>query len=508
MAELSIDLNFDNHPTLLKMHKSNAYIRGAIGPAGSAKTTYAVKDLIVRSLLQQPANQDKVRYTRWVVIRNTNKQLKRNTLETFKLAMGGLMNFCHVVESPNIMATWTMDLPDGTKIHSEWQFAAMDSEQALGDALGAEMTGVMIDEASEIPEEVVEIISTRIGRYPSGVRGQASWTGMVFTTNGPKESHWLYEWSLRKKPEWEMMERKMGRPYFELFEQPPALLRPKVPGADWQPNPEAENIQNLNDGYNYYYKMLGNSEDYIRAYVEGKFSPLKTGKVVFPEFRVPLHVIPRSVVHIPEGAPIYLSFDFGRTPVMLVGIVTKTGRIVITDEVMGEGMAVSTLFDGQCRPVLTQKYPRCVIAGAWGDPAGADKGQAVELSPFGVLRARKIPIEVPWDTRNKMEPRIEAVSRRLRTLDSEGKPLLQICDNCTFLIKALDDKYIYENVRGKTDVVMETPTKSHIGWVSDLADALQYMCLGYDAINGTDRTQADPRVKKRSGHGFVRRGHR
>lgn len=505
MAELEVDLNFDKHPTLLKMHQSNSYIRGAIGPAGSAKTTYAVKDLIIHSLMQAPASADKTRYTRWVVIRNTNKQLKRNTLETFKLAMGGLMNFCHVVSYPNIMATLELDLPDGTHVHSEWQFAAMDSEEALGDALGAEMTGVMIDEASEIPEDVVEIISTRIGRYPSGVRGAPSWTGMVFTTNGPKESHWLYEWSLKKKPEWEMMERKMGRPFFELFCQPPALLRPKNPGDEWEPNPLAENIHNLADGYNYYYKMLGNSEDYIRAYVEGKFSPLKTGKVVFPEFRVPLHVIPRKAVRLPDGAPIFLSFDFGRTPVMLIGIATKTGRIVITEEVMGEGMAISTLFDGYCRPVLKQSYSRAIIAGAWGDPAGADKGQAVELSPFGVLEQRKIPIKVPWDTKNKLTPRIEAVSRRLRTLDSEGKPMLQICDNCAFTIQALDDKYIYENVRGKTDVVMETPTKSHVGWVSDLMDALQYICLGYDALYSKSRTEQDPRVKGHKPRSIVRR---
>ncbi|PHM52084.1 hypothetical protein [Xenorhabdus sp. KK7.4] len=505
MARLEVDLSFDKHQTLLQMHRSSAYIRGVIGPAGSAKTTYAFKDLVIRSLIQLPANADRTRYTRWVVIRNTNKQLKRNTLETFKLAMGGLMNYCHVVESPNILATWQMDLPDGTRIHSEWQFAAMDSEAALGDALGAEMTGVMIDEASEIPEEIVEIISTRIGRYPSAVRGIPTWTGMLFTTNGPKESHWLYTWSLQKKPIWKKIEHEIGREYFELFKQPPALIRPKDSGGEWIPNPKAENIHNLADGYNYYYKMLGNSDDYIRAYVEGQFSPLKTGKVVFPEFRVPLHVISRNSVRIPDGAPVYLAFDFGRTPVMLIGIGTKTGRIVITDEVMGEAMAVSTLFDGYCRPVLLQKYSRNVIAGAWGDPAGADKGQAVELSPFGVLRQRKIPISVPWDTRNKMEPRIEAVSRRLRTLDSEGAPMLQICDNCVMTIKAIDDKYIYENIKGKTDAVMETPTKSHIGWVSDLMDALQYLCLGYDVVNGRSDNAPDERVKPRTRHHFVRR---
>ena len=52
-----------------------------------------------------------------------------------------------------------------------------------------------------------------------------------------------------------MMSERMGRPYFELFRQPPALLR--QPDGSWDPNPMAENIENLPGGYNYYYAMLG-----------------------------------------------------------------------------------------------------------------------------------------------------------------------------------------------------------------------------------------------------------
>lgn len=505
MADVSVDLNFDKHPTLLRMHRSNTYIRAVIGPAGSAKTTYAFKDLIVHSLLQTPA-ADGARYTRWVVVRNTNKQLKRNTLESFKLAMGGLMNYTRVVESPNIMATWAMALPDGTKVHAEFQFAAMDSEGALGDALGAEMTGVLVDEASEIEEKVIEIISTRIGRYPSGPRGKASWTGMVMTTNGPKENHWLFTWSTVGKPEWAQIERQTGRRYFELFEQPPALIRPRQPGDDWLPNPKAENIHNLTDGYNYYFKMLGNNDDYIKAYVEGKFSALKNGKVVFPEFVRKRHVIDSKLVRIdPEGVPLYLAFDFGRTPVCVVAITTRTGRLVIVREICGENMAISTLFDQSVRPTLRQAYPKCRVLGAWGDPAGADKGQNVELSPFGVLQQRGIEVSVPWDSRNKMEPRLEAVRRRLKTLDADGEAMLQISTDCPLIIRAFEETYIYENVRGQDDVVRELPTKSHIGWVSDLMDACQYLCLGFDTLYAGAGAK-DERIKPKKFKHFIRRG--
>lgn len=505
MPDISVDLDFDHHPTLLRMHRSTAYIRGVIGPAGSAKTTYTFKDLIVRSLLQEPASEDNTRYTRWVILRNTNKQLKRNTLETFKLAMGGLMNFTRVVESPNIMATWSMDMPDGTRIFSEWQFAAMDSAGALGDALGAEMTGVLADEVSELPEKVIEIIQTRIGRYPSGVRGTPTWTGMVFTTNGPKESHWLYNWSMVGKPDWKQYEQRAGRQYFELFSQPPALLRPREEGGEWLPNPEAENLQHLTDGYNYYYKMLGNSNDYITAYVEGKFSRLNNGKVVFPEFHMHRHVLPAGAVRIdPDGVPLFLSFDFGRSPVCGIAITTRTGRLVIIRELCGEAMAISTLFDSQIRPTLKQAYPNCKVVNAWGDPAGRTMGDNIDLSPFGVLEQRGIKVEIPWSTVNAVEPRLEAVRRRLKSLDADGEPMLQISDACPLIIAAFQDGYIYENVRGQDDVVRETPTKSHEGWVSDLMDMVQYLCLGFDSFYA-GRGQKDERVKPRKRKHLVRR---
>ena len=66
----------------------------------------------------------------------------------------------------------------------------------------------------------------------------------------------------------------------------------------------------------------------------------------------------------------------------------------------------------------------------------------------------------------------------LTRLDSMGFPLLQVTDNCTFIIEGFTRSYIYEQVaRGDPDAVRDTPTKSHINWVSDLQDAIQYAAL-------------------------------
>ena len=105
------------------------------------------------------------------------------------------------------------------------------------------------------------------------------------------------------------------------------------------------------------------------------------------------------------------------------------------------------------------------------------------LSPFKVLQSRGVPIRAVLRN-NKYEARHNAVRYWLTQLNSSGKPKLQISDKCKFLIDALNRTYIYEKVRGQTDVYKETPTKSHVNWTSDISDSFQYLsCLALAHVN-------------------------
>jgi hypothetical protein len=44
--------------------------------------------------------------------------------------------------------------------------------------------------------------------------------------------------------------------------------------------------------------------------------------------------------------------------------------------------------------------------------------------------------------------------------------------------------YVYEAIRGGNGAVRDVPTKSHENWVSDLSDAIQYICLGLGINSG------------------------
>jgi hypothetical protein len=149
-------------------------------------------------------------------------------------------------------------------------------------------------------------------------------------------------------------------------------------------------------------------------------------------------------------------------------------------EVVTEGMGLIQMIEEHLKPVL-HSYPyegrRIFIV---GDPAGGQKSQLSEETNFDVLKEAGF-VAYPAST-NSIEPRLLSVDRLLRQTVA-GEPALQISRaGCPTLITALGDKYLY---RRKRDGQMEdTPDKSH-PW-SDIADALQYFCLG-TSMNLTGR---------------------
>ncbi len=83
-----------------------------------------------------------------------------------------------------------------------------------------------------------------------------------------------------------MIPERMGRPYFELFRQPPALLRQPDGDMGTRENPMAVNIENLPGGYNYYYAMPGGEEQKNQGHMCSGLCGSSDG-IVFPEFNEP-----------------------------------------------------------------------------------------------------------------------------------------------------------------------------------------------------------------------------
>lgn len=478
----AINFDFDQYPTLLALAKDPSYIKVVVGPAGSAKTSGLFAYALYLAMQQFPGT-DNIRRTRIAVLRQTYQQLTKATLTTVRTILGGLVT---VTDGKPPTGHANFPLPDGTRVDLELAFYALESPNVEQDVLGAEFTILLVDEVSSAnSEELIMSFISRLGRYPSkayGPRNDAIVCALG-ASNGPKMNHWLYQWKQGLRDTlFKDIEAKIGRQFFKLFEQPPALLL--QPDGTHQPNPAAENISNLPGGYNYYFSQLARSPDEIKAYVYGQFVPLSTGQVVYRNFRHDLHVIQQNKFLAQWGKKgrIGLAFDFGRTPVCLVWVDRPGGGIVIIDEFMAEDVSIDGFWANVVRPGLMQRYPAC-IAGrqgfVTGDPAGADESQATDQSPYSVLQNHGVNIEFPGDGRkDRLEPRIEAVRQRLARLDAvTGDPMVQITDNCKFLIDALMTTYVYQEVKGSKGSFSDVPTKSHVGWTSDLANAAEYLCL-------------------------------
>lgn len=490
---INIDFDFDRYPTLLKFAQEDAHFKVVIGPTGSAKTS-AVSVLAFYDAIRQAPHTDGIRRTKTLIVRNTFAQLEANTIESWRQMLGGIIKF---VGGNRPSGLCRFPLGDGTTVEWKIQFLALESPNVEDDIVGLEITNIVFEELMKMEnmDRVLAVVS-RVGRYPSMKLGGATNIQCWGSANGPLKSHWLYDVHIGKyKAVLDDMSKSLGRPFIKIFKQPSGLI--KKPNGTYDPNPLAENIHNLKQGYGTYYQQLTRSDSDITAYVMGDFADLVVGKTVYPQFRRDLHVVSYENMMIKWGkqGEIGATFDFGRTPVCLLYIRNHNGSIVIFEEIAAEGSSIESLYDNHIAPVLKQKYRNTWISNATGDPAGADGNQATEASPYGVLRKKGVPIAFPAGTRKDLlNPRIEALRQRMMRLDETGTPMLRITDNCKLLIDALTSGYIFEQVENKNGVFREIPTKTHKNFASDLANALEYLAL-FTMGDNTPRRDNNKKIK-------------
>lgn len=237
-------------PTLAAFMRSNARVRAVVGPIGSGKSSACCIELIRRAVEQKPYNG--VRSTRGVIIRNTYRELKDTTRKTFEQWVPAALGKWHEQDF-----TFTIDKPlsDGTRMHCELLFRALDKPEHVKKLLSLELTFAYINEARQVPKAILDMLGGRVTRYPSMKDGGPSWYGIWMDTNPWHVGHWGYKLFTKDRP--------VG---FELFEQPDAL------------GPDAENLENLVPGY-YVEQMAGKDEEWIEEYLRSRYPSHDKGSV-------------------------------------------------------------------------------------------------------------------------------------------------------------------------------------------------------------------------------------
>ncbi len=470
-------------------------IDGLIGPIGSGKSVAACIRIFLQAL-EQPPSKDGWRKSRWAVIRNTFDELRRTTMETW-LSWFPEEHFGKVNWTPPFLHT--VRLPD-LKVEIEVYFVPCDNADAVRKLLSWELTGAWINEAREVPREVVIAARSRCGRYPSlrdlADPSRPGWSGVLLDTNMPEdELHYLVQWAgLADPPEWmdNATRVQMHKPdEVKLFIQPPGLLvqrdsRGAVQG--FKPNPRAENLKNLRPGY-YTSQLSGNTSAWVLNMCCCDIRKAADVRLVYPAFNREMHVAPAKLEWNPLR-PLLVGMDFARNPAVVVGQEDE-GVLRILREWPGINIDVAAHVRDRVVPEMNMLFPGWQKIQGWGDPSGSGRTGGDDTTAFLHAREGGLPLVPAWT--NDPEERQRAVTRRLERLQGGG-PAIVIDPRCTTLIGGFSGGYRFERlkVEGTLDQYRDAPAKNLF---SHIHDALQYLCTGLD--RGSRRSEQQQRHEAR-----------
>lgn len=460
-------------------HNSKAFVRGIKGPVGSGKSSTCCVEIMRHTLEQVPFKG--VRRARWAIIRGTYPELKSTTIKTWEQWFPADLSPIKW-DAPITSRIKIKDTGDGNSLDLEIVFIAMETAQDTGKLRSLELTGAWINEASELPKEVFDMVTQRVGRFPAKRDGGPTHPCVIMDTNPPDDDHWWYKLAEEVRPE-----------NWEFFDQPGGLLRKQdEEGNVWYvPNPDAENIFNLPGGFEYYLRMVaGKTDDWIKIFILGQYGTTADGKPVYPEYSDKIHCAENDL-EINRASPIFLGWDFGLTPACIVGQITPKGQLVILEEFIGEDMGVRQFADEIVKPALMTKYSGLRIISR-GDPAGVSRSQSNERTCYQELLEVGIASE-PADT-NDFIPRRESVAFFLNRL-AGGDPGFVLSPNCRTLRKGFLGGYRYERLKVAGERYRDRPVKDRF---SHPHDALQYLCLAAREGGKTVRARSVKKVSSRA----------
>ncbi len=434
-------------PTLSHFHRSDAFMRGVRGPVGSGKSTAMCWE-IMRRAQEQKAGPDGKRHSRWAVVRNTYRELKDTTVKTW-LDWFSEDDFgaFHYGDMRHHLQHEDLDI--------EVLFRALDRPNDAKKVLSLELTGAWINEAREVPKGIIDALGDRTGRYPSQRNGGCTWRGVMMDTNAPDDDHWWFRLSEDEKPEG-----------WDFFSQPPGLI--EVDGK-WKTSPKAENLKNLELDY-YLTRAAGKVRDYVLVYYCNQYGFVEDGKPVYPEYLDHVHCTSDDLQPIPDRT-LYVGIDFGLTPAAVFGQQTVTGQWRWIDELVTEDMG-AVRFAEVLGPILRNRYAGYDVE-IYGDPAGDDRAQTDETTPFQILQSREIPAR-PAPSNDPIIRR-EAVAMALTRM-VDGQPGLLISPKCRITRKGMAGGYAYKRIQVVGDErYHDKPNKNRF---SHPCEAGQYMMLG------------------------------
>lgn len=477
-------------PTVAQFHMSEAFIRGIRGPVGSGKSVGCVMEMVRRAHEQEPDKRRR-RKTRWACIRNTYAELKTTTLATWLQWVPE--DVAPLNRGEPMTVKMVMALPDNTILDMEVLFISCDKPADVGKLKSLDLTGVWLNEASEMDKLILDMASSRVGRYPSLKDGApATWCGVIMDTNSMDDDHWWYVMAEGSDDEEEreavkkmldklreqLLELGIDRPLVEFWQQPPALLEAD---GSFVPNPEAENVKNHSQGYGYWLMMAaGKAKEWTDIYILNKYGKVIDGKPCYPEYDDNYHFRNLELRPIP-GMPIEIGADFGLSPAAVFGQVNTAGRLNLLGECVAQerSMGAWRFWSEAVKVYIQHRFgDKDSDGNPWrykvrGDPAGDKRSENDEVHGFEIVR--KAGFEIEAARTNNFGERRDSVASFLLKRDG-----IAIDRTCVLIRKGFRGGYHYRRIQVGGEARYQD--EAYKNKYSHPHDALQYLALPYASI--------------------------
>lgn len=436
-------INYTPPPTIkefIRDHRpGELFYDWVVGPVGSGKTTGIFFKLIHMAARQKPS-PDGVRRSRAVIVRNTLPQLRDTTLSSwaywFKDGQAGQW-----------LATQNKFVLKFNDVECEVLFRPLDTADDVARVLSLEVTFAILDEFVQIPREIVDALSARLGRYPASKDGGATNWGMWGSSNPDTEDNWWFDYLHNNLPD-----------NARYFVQPSGFSE------------DAENIDNLpgNQGY-YTNQAKGKSEAWVKQFIEAEWGYSAAGKPVVPTFKGELHLAKGELKYHPT-LPLIIGLDPGITGSALIfGQEDLHGRLLVLGELVQSGYGIERLIQERVRPYIRSRFPDASVTIA-PDPAAANRAQTDERAVVDVIK-RHYPVRI--ETNNRLAMRLNAIEHYTTRLTDMGPALLIDAKECPVLVRALKGGWRYVVDTKRDTIKGAEPEKNQY---SHPGDAFGYLC--------------------------------
>lgn len=419
-----IDVDLALFKTQYEFVMSNKTTALLCGPRREGKSTGGM----ARAIRIAQESDKKYWPMRWLVVRDTWKNLARTTMKTVQQWIPGSVSHW---KDNNTICIFPKDDP-----FIEFTFLGLEHARDWNKLQSFECGGLWLEEPAPAADESSGLAAEvyAIGTSCLSQEGYESWSQI--TMNPPDDQHWTYT-------------------------------------TFWENPTEHTKVWNILPGENKAVKdsfraqmrrnfMSIGRPDLMQRLAEGKVVHVQMGEPVTPNFSDRLHVSDVPLEPIPN-IPLFLLWDFGLNPTCIITQISPMRRWNFLHTFVGENMGVEQLIQREVLQKLNYRFPRYEIHHI-GDPAGKTPEQS--NSRRNAVRTVQTMINgdwrdgpVPWDERRN-------ACHRVLDSNASGYATVQIDKReNTKLIRALRGgwKY-YKDSRGV--VHRDSPVKdvhSHPG---------------------------------------------